>query len=420
VYEGFQDYKYGPEAFDTRFITLLSKFKNLHTLILNDENKRGIAHIRFTQKVWYDTVNDDGVYSEEEREVKPFSLGTLKTLKLRFNSMHHYNDLLTGPDRVRYDLNCYPNLQHLEICQFDDKYRKVWDENTGGWYMGNTIRRLYNISKELDTFVLKYEFSERPKDGPHFRHILSSPFYTNGFGATTKVRNTIHILPTYPQNYDKSLLEMESDWFDGKLMYMFDLRTLEMECSTLHIQNAVIRDKDFVHGENPVNFMPKCETMICQDCLFSGLTLPFMMRTVKHFVVLDKYDQKTLHQRSGMKESELNTYNHHAFTRIHPDSRIESITYYEGVISDQEINTLVDLVRDQTGRTLVVDKRPNPLNELHEQKKVLSEQNIQTQIETSHATTTTAKMREEMEQVLDQVDLFEVASELTTAIPDKK
>ena len=195
------------------------------------------------------------------------------------------------------------------------------------------------------------------------------------------------------------------------------LDDLFVSCTRLHIQNAQITDRDGVAGYREM--YPRCETFICQDCLFWDFSIAFNMRTVKHFIILDKYDQKTLRNRSGSSHP---TWKKEWFLdKIHPESKIESITYHEGVFSDEEVDKLANDVWNLTGRTLTVNKKPNPLfQQQKEVKKEKEEDRMEIQTHVEQKGFLPYKRRDgvnvtksEIEMILDNVDLFEVANKLT-------
>ena len=105
--------------------------------------------------------------------------------------------------------------------------------------------------------------------------------------------------------------------------------------------------------------------------------------------------------------------------KIHPESKIESITYHEGVFSDEEVDKLANDVWNLTGRTLTVNKKTNPLFQQQQEvkKKEEDRMEIQTHIEQKRVLPYKGDVvnvtKSDMEMILDNVDLFEVANELT-------
>ena len=397
------------DAFDTRFLILLSKFVNLRTLVLNDENEDGLGHFRFTQVVqlpWDDSDDSD----EEEGimygdgEIRPFVHESLETLKIRFR-LHYVNNDERLRKNYRYDLGCFPNLKNFEICDVDTRLSDT-DRNDFRDKKPTLEKRYYFIEQALENFVLTCEFAREPESNCNIRNPLESWQYQ----FRPKIAN-IHIKPSYSPNRVAT-----DDWFDGRVVLNVRLDDLFVSCTRLHIQNAQITDRDGVAGYREM--YPRCETFICQDCLFWDFSIAFNMRTVKHFIILDKYDQKTLRNRSGSSHP---TWKKEWFLdKIHPESKIESITYHDGVFSDEEVDKLTNDVWKLTGRTLTVNKKPNPLFQQQQQevKKEKGEDRmeIQTHVEQKgflHYKGDVKVTKSDMEMILDNVDLFEVANELT-------
>ena len=221
---------------------------------------------------------------------------------------------------------------------------------------------------------------------------------------------TVHIKPSYPTKWVVEDEDGEEDWFDGRVVMRTSLeRFNHIICKTLYVQNTYIKDRDRVFDVGQI----QCETFVCQDCCFSNFSIAFNMKTVKHFIILDKYDQKTLLKRTGLKLKDPTSVKKWFLDKIHPESKIESITYHEGIFSDEEVDKLANDVWNLTGRTLTVNKKPNPLFQRQQEVKKKKEKEedrmeIQTHIEQKGFL-----QKSDMEMILDNVDLFEVANELT-------
>ena len=417
--------KVNDDAYDLRFLKLLSSFKNLKTLVLNDENENGLGHVRFTQigslPPHPDYTDEDGsTYGNDTVESDSYVNEHLETLKMRLKV--HPGDVIEGnwlKVFYAFDLGCFPNLKNLEITDFDPR---IYDKDLyhGKDYLlvspRHSIRRGYYV-KKLDNLVVQHEFEKRP--------VLISfrmPYIKNPIGVPLTDVNihitTVHIKPSYPTKWVVEDEDGQEDWFDGRVVMRTSLeRFNHIICKTLYVQNTYIKDRDRVFDVGQI----QCETFVCQDCCFSNFSIAFNMRTVKHFIILDKYDQKTLLKRTGLKLKDPTSVKKWFLDKIHPESKIESITYHEGVFSDEEVDKLANDVWNLTGRTLTVNKKPNPLfQQQKEVKKEKEEDRMEIQTHVEQKGFLPYKRRDgvnvtksEIEMILDNVDLFEVANKLT-------